>query len=307
MKRAIIIFLTLLSFVVTKAQTLNCNQICVTDIKIDSLTGEMLVTIYNGDSVHINYPIVQVIDQNGDTVGNPGGVFNFFVQLSGFVLVHNIPTSLTSLPSGFTATVLVSDPLWNVSCSFSYPMNCTPDCDDLFVQDISMDSVAGTVDIKLFNQSPAWNGWPYCEMLLLRNISPFDTLAESNCFCLMTPNANTSQIYTLTANVNSLPPMNEMYIKFYCGGGNCDSLLIDPPLGIYQTKDEEIKIYPNPVNDFLTIYANGFKKGLLMDITGRIINQIEFNSTVTIIDMGELNSGIYILKCNEHSFKIMKK
>ncbi len=93
----------------------DCFQMCVLDIQIDTLNNELEVLLFSGDTNHINYPTIQVIDVNGDTVGNPLGLYVFFAQLQGTML-HEIPTTLDSLPPNFTCTVLVTDQVWDTTC-----------------------------------------------------------------------------------------------------------------------------------------------------------------------------------------------
>jgi hypothetical protein len=122
MKKLVLAFSILFAFGL-KAQMPNCSMMCVLSITLDTANSEMEVLFYNGDTLPINYPTVQVIDQNGDTVGNPAGVFNLFQQGQGVVL-HEIPTTLTVLPQPFVCTVLMTDQIQDSTCILQYPMNC---------------------------------------------------------------------------------------------------------------------------------------------------------------------------------------
>ncbi len=101
----------------------NCQMMCILNITLDTANNEMEVVVFNGDTNGINYPTIQVIDQTGDTVGNPAGSFYFFWQGQG-VMTHEIPTTLTTLPQPFYCTVLVTDQVWDTTCVFQYPMSC---------------------------------------------------------------------------------------------------------------------------------------------------------------------------------------
>lgn len=101
----------------------DCSMMCVLDIQLDTVNNEMEVLLFSGDTNHINYPTIQVIDQNGDTVGNPQGNFYYFAHPTG-TLLHEIPTTLTTLPNPFYCTVLVTDQVWDTTCYFQYPMSC---------------------------------------------------------------------------------------------------------------------------------------------------------------------------------------
>lgn len=101
----------------------DCSMMCVLDIQIDTSTGLMEVTLFSGDTNHINYPTIQVIDSNGDTVGNPAGTFVFFAHMQG-TMTHEIYTTLSVLPQPFNCTVLVTDQVWDTTCYMTYPMSC---------------------------------------------------------------------------------------------------------------------------------------------------------------------------------------
>jgi hypothetical protein len=105
------------------AQTINCTSMCVLGISLDTANDEMDVTIYNGDTNHVNYPTVVVVDPSGDTVGNINNEFYLFAQMGGTTVVHSIPTTLTDI-TGFTGTVYFTDQVWDTTCIFSYPMIC---------------------------------------------------------------------------------------------------------------------------------------------------------------------------------------
>lgn len=124
MKKLIPVLFALMSINIIAQPVANCSMMCVPSITIDTSTNEMIVILFNGDTNGINYPTIQVIDNsNGDTVGNPQGIYYFFWQGQG-TQTHNIPTTLTAIPPGFMATVLVTDQVWDTTCSFQYPMSC---------------------------------------------------------------------------------------------------------------------------------------------------------------------------------------
>lgn len=112
-------------FVSSESQTINCTNFCVLNIAIDTVNDELDVTIYNGDTNHVNYPTVVVVNSTGDTVGNIENSFDLFEQMAGDTVTHVISTTLTSFPSGFTGAVYLTDQVWDTTCMFSYPMTCT--------------------------------------------------------------------------------------------------------------------------------------------------------------------------------------
>ncbi len=57
-------------------------------------------------------------------------------------------------------------------------------------------------------------------------------------------------------------------------------------------------IYPNPVNDQLTIQAENELSNatvVIMDLFGRVITEEKLNPQQTIINTSTLNSGVYFL------------
>ena len=61
----------------------------------------------------------------------------------------------------------------------------------------------------------------------------------------------------------------------------------------------EIKVFPNPTQDFIIIEFNEFLENtdfLLYDLSGRVIKQAKINSSETRLNLKEYASGSYILK-----------
>ena len=78
----------------------------------------------------------------------------------------------------------------------------------------------------------------------------------------------------------------------------------------------EIKVYPNPTQDFVTIhFSKIIEKPVysLFDLSGRLLEQKQIKSTDAKIDMTGFAKGTYILKLNFRgsqplqSFKIIKR
>jgi hypothetical protein len=71
--------------------------------------------------------------------------------------------------------------------------------------------------------------------------------------------------------------------------GTCSSLSIDSP-------DTELKIIPNPTQDFVTISGMSFDTNLeLRDFSGKIIRIIPINHSNTTVDLSDLANGIYFI------------
>ncbi len=77
----------------------------------------------------------------------------------------------------------------------------------------------------------------------------------------------------------------------------------------------EIKVYPNPTADFVTVHFSKTPENpgyLLFDLSGKLLKQTKIASTDTKIEMSGYAGGSYILKLNDgqqplQSFKIIKR
>jgi hypothetical protein len=134
-KKLLLLSIAIIAFTFTsKSQNITCGSFCILNIdNIDTVGSNTLdVTIFNGDSVFVNYPIVVVTDALGDTIANIDNLYFFFGQLPGDTVAHTIPTSLDSIPAGFTGTIYLDDPTDSLApCMFSYPMSCTVGINEL--------------------------------------------------------------------------------------------------------------------------------------------------------------------------------
>lgn len=309
MKKLFLILLPiLLSNTAVKSQVLNCDSLCVLNVAFNNTTGFIEVTLINNDTNQINYPVIQLIDVNGDTIGNPAGQFFLFAQLPGQTTVHEVPPTVPSLPFGFFGTVLITDPVWGNTCSIAYPTACSqlapwPDCNDLVVNNIQLDDVNDVVNVTLLNTcsncASGINGPVYCEMALIHNISPFDTIATTSCFCNMTPDNNSTMQYTMQSTATSLPPFNEMTVIFFCGSGNCDTLSNSITISVEEpfTPSDEVYLFPNPAKDLIQIRTgNGEQVEALriVDGPGRVV--FETTQVGGAVSVAGWKQGVYFVE-----------
>lgn len=126
MKKLLLLCTLLFSITFTRAQSaMNCGNFCILGVTLDSVNHYLNVTIYNGDSNDVNYPVVQAVNASGDTVGNINGQFYLFAHLAGDTVTHSIPTTLTTIGSGFIGIIYFSNAGDSIACMYSYPMSCT--------------------------------------------------------------------------------------------------------------------------------------------------------------------------------------
>ncbi len=82
-----------------------------------------------------------------------------------------------------------------------------------------------------------------------------------------------------------------------------------------QVAGVEIKVYPNPTSDYVTVHFSKVVEKptyLLFDLSGRLIQQKNIESTDAKIDMTGYAGGSYVLKLNSgqqplQTFKIIKR
>ncbi len=82
-----------------------------------------------------------------------------------------------------------------------------------------------------------------------------------------------------------------------------------------QVTGVEIKVYPNPTSNYVTVHFSKVMEKpayFLFDLSGRIIEQKNIESTDAKIDMTRFAGGSYILKLNSgqqplQTFKIIKR
>jgi photosystem II stability/assembly factor-like uncharacterized protein len=71
--------------------------------------------------------------------------------------------------------------------------------------------------------------------------------------------------------------------------------------------NSKLKIYPNPVNDRITVESSGNGYFAVFNISGQPIIQQEMNALSVTIDVGQLNSGIYLVKfTGKHEVRVGK-
>jgi hypothetical protein len=95
--------------------------------------------------------------------------------------------------------------------------------------------------------------------------------------------------------------------------GDCTStvraITVHLILGLNTIEAHKLKIYPNPVKEELTIsidpiYNVSSSSVLIVDILGKVVRSFEMNAPTQTFNLGQLPSGIYMLKYSggQHSF-----
>ena len=72
-------------------------------------------------------------------------------------------------------------------------------------------------------------------------------------------------------------------------------------------KLNEISVYPNPTNGNFSIKTENNSRAEIYDETGKMTKTIEMKTGENMVDISELPNGVYIIKANSQSTKIIKK
>ena len=125
--------------------------------------------------------------------------------------------------------------------------------------------------------------------------------------------------YESLSAFNNLPANGEWILKIkdpYNGdGGTVNSFSIDicyitNSLGIDSNSLTNTSVYPNPTKDNLNIdipNAIGTSKLKLYDVQGRFVMETSTNSTHEVMNIGNLQSGVYMLSIENENNKTVKK
>jgi hypothetical protein len=100
-------------------------------------------------------------------------------------------------------------------------------------------------------------------------------------------------------------PVNDTILPDVCWG-SCDTC---SPIGSLENlESNDIIIFPNPTSSFITIKSNNLLSPIsIYDITGKLVLQNMENSKEIILDISNLNSGLYFIKSNsQNSFTIRR-
>lgn len=100
-------------------------------------------------------------------------------------------------------------------------------------------------------------------------------------------------------------PVNDTILPDVCWV-SCDTC---SPIGAIDNLElNDLSIFPNPTSSFLTIRSNKLISPIsIYDITGKLVLQNKGNSNEIILDISNLNSGLYFIKSNSQNSSIRKR
>lgn len=106
-----------------------------------------------------------------------------------------------------------------------------------------------------------------------------------------------------TANV-LIPASGNIYIAFKYKATNnwftisLDDIAVTPAfgVGVDDVQSQSVSMYPNPVNDIITVAAANTALIEIADISGRAVLTANSQNNTTQINVGDLPTGIYVVK-----------
>jgi hypothetical protein len=188
-----------------------------------------------------------------------------------------------------------------------------PSCVDFVVDSIAITPLTGQMQVTIKNNctncSSGLNGCVYWEMKVIRTVVPFDTIAATNCWCLQTPNNNTSKNYAFLSSVPVLPPLNELRVSLLCGILGCDTIPFSAALQLSAIqKEATLPIVPNPIKDEVSIQLNANDARLeVIDVLGKICITKEVSTLDAVINFSTLGKGLYFIQVKDIRGQIQRQ
>ena len=68
-----------------------------------------------------------------------------------------------------------------------------------------------------------------------------------------------------------------------------------------------INIYPNPATSTIFVESNGNAQASIIDITGRVVKEVELTDNVTSINVDDINKGVYFIMVQDANNRIVEK
>jgi hypothetical protein len=198
--------------------------------------------------------------------------------------------------------------------SFNAVSQSDPGCADFTVQSISIAPLISQMNITIKNNcancASGLNGCVYWEMIVIRTIAPFDTIASSSCYCFQTPNNNSVKNYSFLTSASVLPPLNELRVSFMCGPlVGCDTVPFSSALLLSSVqKESALSILPNPIKDYVSIQLTENDVNLeVRDVIGKICISKKVDASKSIIDFSALGHGIYFIQVKDRKDQIVRQ
>lgn len=97
--------------------------------------------------------------------------------------------------------------------------------------------------------------------------------------------------------------VNEGSIIFKCDVA--EIVVLGNSLNISENEVSDLKVFPIPTNDYLYVTGTGIKTIVVFDVFGRALKKYTTPTIYNIIDVTDLDSGMYFVKVNDETKKLI--
>lgn len=85
------------------------------------------------------------------------------------------------------------------------------------------------------------------------------------------------------------------------------SVTVSTPTGIDNAQEQSITVYPNPVDDNLTIEAKDIKNICVFNLTGQKVYESKVNANEVNLNMSDFQSGVYMIQIETAEYTVTKR
>lgn len=89
--------------------------------------------------------------------------------------------------------------------------------------------------------------------------------------------------------------------------GNEYFVKICSPTGIETNAEQQVTVYPNPVDDNLKIEANNIKNVTVLNLMGQKVYESEVNANEVNLNMSDFQSGVYMIQVETSEYTVTKR
>lgn len=281
-----------------------------------------------------NFPITNNLTSGIHNIGyrskNDNNVWSH-TNFSSFYVVNSTPLQNITQMEYF---IDIDPGLGNATTVVNFPPNALTNISDyVFAIPNTLTNGIHTIGYRTKDASKQWSHTNFTAFHVLENDVLYD-IVELEYFWNIDGGFGNNYIYDVTdisnlsehlfqANVPSNLSIGSTAILFvrskdsrgiYSHTNYITEITIDSPLDLDHLEKMGITIFPNPVQDYLTVSSKDNEpfRFVLYDINGKLISDLKITSTEEIINLSDKNSGVYLgyiwkEQNRIQTFKIIKK
>ena len=89
--------------------------------------------------------------------------------------------------------------------------------------------------------------------------------------------------------------------------GNGDDENGNDTVALAEVSNSAFRIYPNPASSQLYVKSETNAQVSIIDLTGRVVKEIETTDEITTIDINDINEGVYFIMIQDEKNRIVEK